>query len=78
MILIYDDYSVAKQCWTVFNDAPAVVEQLTKVTIVQGKRIIVCDIDGMWTEMIVTDGKFVRFEKLEFTSLEEAVEAVTN
>lgn len=77
LILIYDDFSVARRCWTVQNDAHAVVEALTKKTKLEGKRIIVCDIDGIWDEMIVVDGKFVRFQELAFESMEEAVEAVT-
>lgn len=77
IILIYDDFSVARCCWTVANDAFAVVEALAKETTLEGKRIIVCDIDGIWDEMIVVDGKFVRFEEIPFESLEEAVEAIT-
>lgn len=77
VVLIYDDYSVARRCLTVANDADAVVEALLKQTVLEGKRIIVCDIDGIWDEMIVTDGKFVRFEEFPHESLEEAVEAIT-
>jgi len=50
---------------TVTNDAEAVVDYLRAHNLVwQGRRLIYCDSDGHWDEILLKDGSFSGFRTL--------------
>jgi hypothetical protein len=49
---------------SVTNDAENVIEDLSRAGVLAGRRVLYCDTDGRWDELLVSEGAFVGFVAL--------------
>jgi hypothetical protein len=75
-LAIVDRYSDGTLCPTVTNGAEIVVNDLQALFLLDGvKRLIYCDTEGWWDEIVYDRNGFVAFAPIRVRTLDEALAA---
>lgn len=72
-VVCLEDQSEEYGTTTITNDAEAVVQHVLN-NFFGAQHIVYRDSEGMWDELLFSDGKFVGFKALRATDFREAVE----
>jgi hypothetical protein len=77
VMAIKDEFRARFPTRTVTNDADDVVADLVRQgDLLPGMRVVYCDSEGVWDELLVKDGRFDGFAPIRAATIEAALAAI--